>query len=102
MPNALPPADHEYQLPCAEAVLAGTLALMTGYAQAREEHLCAPMARKILANRSLLADYAWLSPQFQAMLRNLRSHWHELQAGESIALDHGEGCASHLIPPRVH
>lgn len=92
----------EYQLHCVEALVAGTLALMTGYAQAREEPARAPMARKILANLALLADQPGVSAQFRSMLCNLLAHWHELQAHAGLAAAPAEGHPRDLPPPRLH
>lgn len=72
-------ANEEYQLPCAEALLAGTLALMTGHAQACCDDHRRLMARKIAAHLAQLAEHPILSPQFRAALWNLRTHWQLLQ-----------------------
>ncbi len=81
MPSHEPPssaprhADEEYGMPCAEALLAGALALMTGHAQA----CCAAqrelMARKVADNLQLLAGHCGLSPDFRALLSRLQHHW---------------------------
>lgn len=68
--------DEEYALPSVEALLAGTLALMTGVAQAAPG--CAnlgPMAAKIVANLSALADQPKLSDPMRQMLARLVVHW---------------------------
>jgi len=75
----------EYQLSCVEALVAGTLALMTGHAQAGPESDRAPMTRKILANLAQLSRHSCLSPQFRLMLCNLQGHWQLLQSRESAA-----------------
>ena len=67
--------NEEYTMPSAEALLAGTLALMTGHVQAS---CCAHrelMAAKIVSNLSALAEAPVLSPAFKAMLQNLRLRW---------------------------
>ncbi len=52
---AKPPAcDEEYSLPCAEALLAGTLTLMSGHMQACCDTHREAMGRKIIANLQLL------------------------------------------------
>jgi hypothetical protein len=51
LPNA---SDEEYSLPCAEALLAGTLALMTGY---------------------VLGQSDVFTPHFRTMLCNLQNRW---------------------------
>lgn len=74
-------ADEEYSLPCAEALLAGTLALMTGYVQACDTHRDA-MGRKIVANLQNLARFDTLTPHFRTMLWNLQTRWVR-QVGEA-------------------
>lgn len=68
-------ADEEYSMPCAEALLAGTLALMTGHAQACCDGHREMIARKIAAQLAQLATHAQLSAEFQTMLWSLRSRW---------------------------
>lgn len=69
-------ADEEYTLPCVEALLAGTLALMTGVAQAAPgcRHV-GPMASKIIDNLGALADHPSLSAPMRQMLARLLPHW---------------------------
>jgi len=75
-PHALT-EDHE--LPAVEAVLAGTLALMTGYCQSLQAdlppHNRVPMGRKIGENLALLADHPALTEAFQRVLLGLRARW---------------------------
>lgn len=83
-------ADEEYTLPGVEALLAGTLALMTGLAQtAPEAAHQGPMTRKIVENLGLLAEHAQLSPTMRLMLRRLIGHWQRAgrsaPAGEAAA-----------------
>ncbi len=69
--------DHE--LPSLEAVLAGTLALMTGYAQALQAELHPQqrllMGAKIGRNLELLAAHAGLSEGFQRIALGLQARW---------------------------
>ncbi|CAN5328038.1 hypothetical protein BH11PSE9_BH11PSE9_36630 [soil metagenome] len=70
---------EEHELPSVEAVLAGTLALMTGYSQALQaalhpEHRVA-MGAKIACNLALLADHPLLSAGFQQVVAGLRGRW---------------------------
>lgn len=67
--------DEEYTLPCAEALLGGTLALMTGLAQAPCEQHRALLAHKIVANLATLADSPQLSAGFRHLLDSLRQRW---------------------------
>lgn len=76
----------------AEALLAGTLALMTGHAEATDAGERRLMAQKISGNLSQLAEHPVLSPHFRTALSALMAHWQALLAegpeGESAA----EGC----------
>ena len=75
---------EEHELPCIEAVLAGTLALMTGYSQALqaashpEQRLL--MGHKITRQLALLADHEQLSTGFRAVLDGLRQRWLSMSA----------------------
>jgi len=62
-------------LPPAQALLAGTLALMTGHAQARSEGQCTLLAKKIVANLSMLSRHAGAPPNFRAIAANLHPLW---------------------------
>lgn len=67
--------DESYVLPGGEAVLASTLALMTGHTQAG---CCAhreAMAAKIVSNLNALSQDPLLSPGFQALLWSLCQRW---------------------------
>jgi hypothetical protein len=71
-------AQQEYVMPCAEAMLAGTLALMTGHAQneeAAQRHL---MARKIRSNLFFLAQHPGISPAFRQIVERMHSAWDAL------------------------
>ena len=84
--------DEEYSLPSVEALLAGTLALMTGYAQHGEGCKIRPlMAGKLVRNLRALAHHPAVSAPMQAMLARLVEHWLRAaepawpgQAGESF------------------
>lgn len=76
--NANRPPRHveEYSLRSAEALLAGTLALMTGYAQHKEDCEIRPlMAGKLVRNLTALAAHPAISEPMQAMLTRLLEHW---------------------------
>jgi hypothetical protein len=66
---------EEYELPEVEAVLAGTLALMTACAQARCPSQRRLMMGRIVSNMALLADHPQLSDAFRCALGRLRCHW---------------------------
>jgi hypothetical protein len=76
--------DEEYSMPSAEALLAGTLALMTGHVQATNEEHQQLMACKIVSNFSALAVTPSLSPEFKKMLCSLGERWQKL--GGAVAL----------------
>lgn len=67
-------------MPAAEALLAGTLALLTGLAQAGVRGMPAPahaeaMRAKIVANLHALADHPGLSAPMRQMLLGLHARW---------------------------
>ena len=68
-------ADGEYEMPSVEALLAGTLALMTGHAQSACMHQRGLMAQKIGANLCCLARHPALSANFKAVVERMRVHW---------------------------
>ena len=80
----------EYALPCAEAVMAGTLALMTGYARCGCAVHRQMMAEKAAANLLALAENSQLSSQltggFKAIVFKLHSQWLELVEAERRVL----------------
>ncbi len=70
---------EEYALPSVEALLAGTLALMTGVAQAAPGCTrVGPMARKIVANLDELMADPGLTDTMHRFLARLRANWHGL------------------------
>lgn len=84
-----PPSDDDegVVLPSPEALLAGTLALMTGVVE--RAALLQPlaghgqsllMASKVRVNLRGLADHPQLSPAFRSTLDRLRGHWDRLAA----------------------
>lgn len=81
-----PHEDEEHVMPCAEALLAGTLALMTGHAQnacATQRNL---MGRKIRSNLFFLGQHPGLSPSFRTVAQRMHQHWDRLvEAGEGPA-----------------
>lgn len=75
-----PRGDEEYRMPCAEALLAAILALMTAHAQGS---CCADHQRlieqKVTAHLAMAAEHPLLSPDFRTMAWNLRARWQTLQ-----------------------
>ncbi len=68
-------ADSEYTLPSAEAMLAGTLALMTGHAQNSCPNRRMLMALKIRHNLDQLRSQPALTEQFRIVLQRLCHEW---------------------------
>lgn len=80
-----PNDDEEYTLPTVEALMAGTMALMTGYAQTAVAGPQRPlMARKLVSNLLFLAEHPQVSPPMRCMLANLRTRW-QLEAEQCAA-----------------
>jgi hypothetical protein len=92
---------EEHELPCIEAVLAGTLALMTGYSQALQAALGPQhrlkMGAKIGHNLSLLADHPQLSPGFRQVMLGLQGRWLAMGECTMRAVHDGDAVAA---PPR--
>jgi hypothetical protein len=68
-------SQEEYTLHSTEALLAGTLALMTGHTQACCDAHRDAMAAKIVTHLSTLSADPLLSPEFQTLLWSLRVRW---------------------------
>lgn len=89
--------DEEYELPTLDALVAGTLALMTGYAHAPAEGAHRPlMARKLVSNLFFLSEHPQLSPPMRCLLARLRTRWQTQlepaepsRASEPVSTDHG-------------
>ena len=93
-PVEAPSTTEEYSMPCAEALLASTLALMTGYVQACCDDHREVMGRKIVANLQFLSEQTMLTAHFRTLAGNLHARWLQ-QAG---AVDDTEAAA---LPQRV-
>ncbi len=82
----------EIPLPCDEALLAATLALMSAYAgPAADARIDAAaqrrlMARKIVSNLALLCGHPQLSPGLRQVAGTLHRHWSTLLAPAAVAL----------------
>lgn len=68
-------ASEEYVLPAVEAVLAGTLALMTGCAETRCQVQRRRMMHRIVDNMGMLAARPGLTAPFRCAVDKLRCHW---------------------------
>ena len=101
-PNARTLSD-EHELPSLEAVLAATLALMTGYSQALQADLHPQqrllMGAKIGSNLELLADHVGLSESFHRIVLGLRARWQLMSACTAQAEPGPLPCA---VPAQVH
>lgn len=72
--------DEEYPLAAVEALLAGTLALMTGYAQHQDGCDTRPlMAHKLVHNLLALRARDEFSASMQTVLTRLTQHWTRLE-----------------------
>lgn len=66
---------EEYTLPSAEALLGGTMALMTGLRQTQCAQHRELMVHKIATNLAALADSPQLSVGFRQLIVSLRQRW---------------------------
>ena len=67
--------DPPQGLPGADALLAGTLAVMTAYAQSCCDGCRTLMARKIISNLSMLVQHPVAAPALRSMAANLHGCW---------------------------
>jgi len=81
-PAAPTSEDESYDLPCAEALLAGSLALMTGHAQSACARQRSLMARKVRSNLFFLSQHPGLNPAFRTIVQRLHGHWEQLAQTE--------------------
>lgn len=90
------PSCEEYELPAVEAVLAGTLALMTGCAQAHCTNQRRHIMDRIVRNMALLAEHPQLSEPFRCAIGKLSGHWEMLL--EDASPRAGDAVSRHLAP----
>ena len=76
--------DDEYTMPCAEAMLAGTLALMTGHARCGCVQHRDMMGSKAAHNLAQLAQHPAMSEGFRAVAIKLHMQWVELIQAERV------------------
>lgn len=75
-------ADEAYVLPCVEALLAGTLALLTACAQASANCPNRPLvAAKLVSNLTRLSRHPGFSSQMHTMLTRLSERWQQEACG---------------------
>jgi hypothetical protein len=77
--------SDEISLPCAQALLAGTLALVSAYAAplagatgATDAACRTQMARKIVENLCFLREHPGLAPPMRSVVIKLHVHWSTL------------------------
>lgn len=93
---------EEYTIPCAEALLAGTMALMTGHVQAGCSTQREVMAGKIVSNLATLAADPLLSPGFKNLLWSLYQRWQVQKQSASLGhLSAAERSVWHNSPETV-
>lgn len=98
--NHFPDHDHgvdAYDMPCVQALIAGTLALMTGHAQSACAGQRALMAAKTASNLCLLAQHPVVSPDFKSVVLRLRGKWVEQVQAEracGVSVQPGEAFAA--------
>ncbi|MFT3666528.1 hypothetical protein [Piscinibacter sp.] len=107
-PHATPlcPLDEEHELPTLEAVLAGTLALMTGYAQALQADLHPEqrlaMGAKIGRNLELLAAHVTVSEPFRHIALGLQARWQSMSRCTAQSAPCGAAHGAAAAPPTLH
>ena len=67
--------DDGYEMPSADALLAGTLALMTGHAESACDRHKGLMSKKIVSNLFFLAEHPTLNPHFRRVVQRMHGHW---------------------------
>lgn len=98
-----PPDDST--LPCPQAMLAGTLALMSAWAHPAQGCQLGSgqrrplLARKIISNLFFLQQHPLVSPALRALAGRLHQHWVAGQAGGAPADDCMPVAASHAASP---
>lgn len=90
MNDAVAPGEKEYELPCVEALFAGTLALMTAHTQTSCLNRRKAMEEKIIANLSWLTQLPAVTAAFRAAILHVSRHWqvmHDVSVSVSISKD---------------
>ena len=94
-------ADESYELVAIEAMLAGTMALMTGFAQTG---LACPnrpvMAAKLVANLGQFAAHPGLSSAMHRVMQRLAAHW-EREQGRLCGAGFADAAGTHAAPARL-
>ncbi len=117
MDPALPPAadaghdaDDELPLPCPHALIAGTLALMTTWADPAPgsaldvASLRSLLSRKVVSNLFFLAEHPALPPAMRQVMAQARERWQGLARAEpgSTPGCQAAACADAALPVPPH
>jgi hypothetical protein len=94
--------DEEQRLPCAEAILAGTLGLMTAHAQADCSDQRQRIAEKVELNLAGLAEHPALSLHFRQALSALTAHWQLLEQQDMYRGEQEEPSCPHPVSSWIH
>ena len=96
-----PDQDQDHlPTPSAEAMVAGTMALMTGFAQSPAHCPHRPLlAKKIISNLFFLAGHPALSEALRATMANLRTRWQLEEHTAGPALPSSEVTSFHHPAP---
>jgi hypothetical protein len=86
--------DPSSALPCAGGLLAGTLALMTGWAECSDGARRVLMARKIASNLFFLREHPQLPGGLRLVVAKVHAHWVELAAAAPPAGSAGVAAAA--------
>ncbi len=92
--------DEEHLMPCAEAMLAGTLALMTGHAQSPCATQRDLMGRKIRSNLFFLSQHPGLSTPFRTVIQRMHQHWDVLLKANDGTVERTMLKTDDLLPER--
>ncbi|MDZ4101804.1 MAG: hypothetical protein U1E12_09025 [Hydrogenophaga sp.] len=92
--------DEEHVMPCAEAMLAGTLALMTGHAQSACATQRDLMGRKIRSNLFFMGQHPGLTPNFRTVVQRMHQHWDALLKADDSATVGASLSSDDLLPER--
>lgn len=103
--------ELEFVMPCAEALVAGTLALMTGHARCGCAQHRDMMARKATVNLHTLSAHPHLSDGLRTVAKRLYEQWIEIIQTDLVkamstavqaaplAMDHDALAREHLSKP---
>lgn len=93
--------DDGIDMPSAEALVAGTLALMTGHAESQCAQHKALMAHKVMGSLAYLAQHPQLHAHFKIVVARLYQHWAKLH-GVTLPLTHAHTPLDALSQMSMH